>query len=194
MQLTVRGVPCIYYGEEIGMTDSKLPYKTALDPIPHLYPGLTRGFVELADETLNRDDVRTPMQWDTTKQAGFSTANTTWLPVNSNYNNVNVSMEEKDSTSLLKTIKRLLQIRNNTPALSHGSLTLINNGLPKGVLGYTRQYGANTYTVLLNFSNKIQQCTTANNNHLLYGLHNTDSYAAGVVTLAPYGAVIIAGN
>ena len=91
LQLTVRGIPCIYYGEEIGMTDGRIARRHAQDPIPHEF-GLVPEFVfDLHGVTINRDQVRTPMQWDSSMNAGFSQAARTWLPVNPDHAVVNVA-------------------------------------------------------------------------------------------------------
>ena len=191
LQLTVRGVPCMYYGEEIGMTDSKLPYKTALDPIPQLYPGLSRGLVELADETLNRDDVRTPMQWDTTANAGFSSAAKTWLPVNQNYSMVNVKTEEKNDSSMLNFIRQLLALRNKMPVFSRGNITLINDGLPSGVLAYKRGLNNTEVMVLINFSGSAKEVQIPQGYHALLSVHKTDVLNGEKVVLNAYGGMVI---
>ena len=67
LQLTVRGVPCMYYGEEIGMTNAKIPFAQALDPIPHKFKSIPRFVFDMLGMTLNRDEVRTPMQWNESK-------------------------------------------------------------------------------------------------------------------------------
>jgi oligo-1,6-glucosidase/alpha-glucosidase len=191
LQLTVRGVPCMYYGEEIGMTDSKLPYKTSLDPIPHLYPGLSRGLVELADETLNRDDVRTPMQWDTSANAGFSAAAKTWLPVNGNYSNVNVKSEEKNDSSMLSFIRQLLTLRNRMPVFSRGNITLINEGLPSGVLGYKRALNNTEVMVLINFSGSAKEMQIPQGYHALLSVHKKDALNGEKVALNAYGGIVL---
>lgn len=194
MQLTVRGVPCMYYGEEIGMSDSKIPYRTSLDPIPHLYPGLSRGIVELADETLNRDDVRTPMQWDSTNNGGFSTATKTWLPVNDSYHQLNVAAEEKNDSSLLSFNKKVMVLRNSTVAFRRGSLTLLDKELPTGVLGYERKINGETYLVLLNFSGSKKQISLDDHYKALLSIHQADSVSGDKVSLAPYGGIIMSQN
>jgi glycosidase len=191
MQLTVRGVPCMYYGEEIGMSDSKLPYKTSLDPIPHLYPGLSRGIVNLADETLNRDDVRTPMQWDTTKNAGFSTATKTWLPVNDSYRSVNVASEEKNDSSLLSFIKKVMALRNKMPVFSRGDLTLINENLPAGILAYKRKLNDTEVIVLLNFTDSAKDIRVPNGYTSILSIHNIDRASGGQVHLTCYGGMVL---
>ena len=149
LQFTARGVPCVYYGEEIGMTNLKLPFKTALDPIPRKYTFAPRFIFDWLDVTVNRDEVRTPMQWDGTRNAGFSSAEKTWLPVHPNYAEVNVENETRDEDSLLNTFKRLLKFRRENEAMQAGSLEFLG-GLPPNVLGFTRGSRA----VLLNFDER----------------------------------------
>jgi len=150
LQLTVRGVPCIYYGEEIGMTDSKFPFGAAIDPIPHKFKFVPRIVLDAIGLTINRDEVRTPMQWNGTMNAGFSSAHKTWLPVHKNHKAINVDVESKDTDSLLNVIRGLLKIRREESAFSEGILELMEN-LPRNVLGFKRKSGMNEFIVLLNF-------------------------------------------
>ncbi len=152
-QLTVRGVPCMYYGEETGMTDSRFPFASALDPIPHKFTFAPRFIFDLLGVLINRDEVRTPMQWNGTRNAGFSSAQKTWLPVHENFANVNVEQEIQDKDSLLSTVQALLKLRNEETTLQEGSLELIE-GLPENVLGYSRAKGEEKIIVLLNFGNQ----------------------------------------
>jgi len=156
LQLTVRGVPCLYYGEELGMPNSKLPFHTAFDPIPHKFKFLPRLVFDALELTINRDEVRTPMQWDITQNAGFSSAEKTWLPLHTNYKMVNVEKQSKADDSLLNTIRTLLKIRKFEKALHSGSLKLIEN-LPKNVLGYTREFENERLVVLLNFDEQEKE-------------------------------------
>jgi len=152
LQLTVRGVPCMYYGEEIGMTNLPLPFNTALDPIPHKFKFVPRFIFDMLGLTINRDEVRTPMQWDATKNAGFSSAEKTWLRVHENYRKVNVEDEDKEYDSLINAIRALLRIRIEEKSLREGTLELMNN-LPDGVLGYARKFENEKVVILLNFDN-----------------------------------------
>ncbi len=149
-QLSVRGVPCMYYGEEIGMADSKLPFASALDPIPHKFTFAPRFVFDWLGLLINRDEVRTPMQWNGTRNAGFSSAPETWLPVHGNFKEVNVEQESKDKDSLLTTVQALLKLRKEETTLTEGSLELIE-GLPENVLGYSRTKDTEKIIVLLNF-------------------------------------------
>ena len=152
-QLTVRGVPCMYYGEEIGMTDARIPFKKGLDPIAQKMKKVPRFLFDLAGETPNRDELRTPMQWDSSFNAGFSKAEKTWLPANKNLNIINVQTESTDENSLLNFIQRVLKIRNDTPAFKAGSLKLISQKeLPRNVLGYKRKLDGKEFYTIINFS------------------------------------------
>lgn len=150
LQFTVRGVPCTYYGEEIGMTDLPMPFASALDPLPHKFKIVPRFIPDVMKFTVNRDEVRTPMQWDATANAGFSSARETWLPVHPNHKRVNVADEESDSQSLLNTFRSLIHLRKAHLSLREGSLTLLS-GLPKNTLGYARKLGQERFVILMNF-------------------------------------------
>jgi len=156
LQLTVRGVPCMYYGEEIGTTDSKLPFASALDPIPHKYTLLPRIGFHWLGLMVNRDEVRTPMQWDGTTNAGFSSAEKTWLPVHGTYNEINAEKEGRKEDSLLNVIRRLMKIRNEERSLREGSLEILK-GLPGGILGYVRKIENKEIAILLNFDEQTKE-------------------------------------
>jgi len=106
--LTPRATPLMYYGEEIGMRTTPPARKEDVqDPI---------GKIGWPEEK-GRDGERTPMQWDTTKNAGFSTADHTWLPIPPSAAQSNVSVESKDPHSIFSFYKRLLALRESEPAL-----------------------------------------------------------------------------
>lgn len=186
-QLTVRGVPCVYYGEEIGMEDLKIPYKDGLDPLAQKYKNIPRFISEIANETLNRDDLRTPMQWNTKKNAGFSSAENTWLPVNPNYLTTNVEAQLNTSSSMLHHFKNLLSIRNEHEAFQYGDLELIEIDFSKNILGYKRSLKAEEFIVLLNFSKKeIALPPNFAKGKLIYQLANSN-----LQQLNAWGALII---
>jgi oligo-1,6-glucosidase/alpha-glucosidase len=189
LQLTVRGVPCMYYGEEIGMTDSKFPFGTALDPIPHKFKFVPRIFLDSIGLTINRDEVRTPMQWDGTKNAGFSSAQKTWLPVHENHKTINVETEAQATNSLLNTIRKLLKIRNEEPAFSEGSLELLDN-LPKDVLGYKRKSVTDEFVVLFNFGIRDKEFEMEEGN-CIFRLSEKDTTKSNKVLLTGYGGIIL---
>lgn len=135
--LTLRGTPFIYQGQEIGMTNvewdsidkydevnSKAQYKFAL----------SEGFShQQAMECVNRfsrDNSRTPMQWDSSKNAGF-TSGKPWLSLNENFSGINVAAEGDDENSVLNWYKRLIEIRNSFTALTAGAFTPLLESDPR---------------------------------------------------------------
>ena len=119
MQMLQRGLPFIYQGQEIGMENVILKSIREVDDISTLDEYevcLREGFSE--EEALrivnrySRDNARTPVQWDSSKNAGFTTG-TPWLPVNPNYIKINVAEQEKDPESVLSYYKKLTALRKN---------------------------------------------------------------------------------
>lgn len=191
LQLTARGVPCMYYGEELGMTDGRIKYKNGLDPIAQKYKWVARFLTDLADETLNRDDVRTPMQWDSSANAGFTKSTTSWLPVNTDYQELNVATAQKHDSSLLNTVRQLLWLRKNSSALNYGSLNILSN-VPRQVLAFKRVHGAEEITVYLNLSAKAQIIKNEYSvGQLLFSLPFGYVPPDNKVILPAYGALII---
>ncbi|GAB4548065.1 MAG: alpha-glucosidase [Anaerolineales bacterium] len=176
LQLTARGVPCLYQGEEIGMTNLPLPFKTALDPITRKYKKYPRFIFDLLGATVNRDEVRTPMQWDESLNAGFSSAAQTWLPTHPNYKTLNVQRQSHESNSLLRLTQTLLQLRKERRALRDGKLRLIEN-LPSSILGYERIAENETLTILINFSSAPQSLERFSHQRLVFKI---DAAAVGL--------------
>jgi alpha-glucosidase len=189
LQLTVRGVPCMYYGEEIGMTNHNISFDSALDPIPHKFKYVPRFIFDLLGLTINRDEVRTPMQWDGTRNAGFSSAEKTWLPVHENYNAINVEVENREENSLLNVIRALLKIRKSERALREGSLEILK-GLPEGVLGYARETDEEKIVILLNFNEQIESLQMEFSECLLK-LFDKDKANNKAIRLNGFGGVIL---
>ncbi|HYP38981.1 MAG TPA: alpha-amylase family glycosyl hydrolase [Chloroflexia bacterium] len=142
MLLTLRGMPTCYYGDEIGMADVDIPQERVQDPAGLNTPGLGLG----------RDPERTPMQWDSTPYAGFSTVEP-WLPVAANYPEVNVAAQWNDPTSMLTLFRSLITLRKDTPALAVGSYAQVDAGHPD-IFAYIREHESTRIVVMLNFSNQ----------------------------------------
>lgn len=176
LQLTIRAVPCIYSGEEIGMTNGNIPLKKGKDPLAKVYNWIPQFIVNQLPVGINRDNCRTPMQWNTNKNAGFSTADKTWLPVNTDISERNVAIQQKDEHSLLNVFKHLLQIRKINPALQSGSLEIIPTG-NKQILAYTRTLGGEKLLVLLNFSNsKITNHISTPIKEVLFSINSNPTF------------------
>jgi alpha-glucosidase len=133
--LTLRGTPTMYYGDEIGMRDVAIPPDRVQDPYERNVPG--RG----------RDPVRTPMQWDDTPGAGFTTG-APWLPLAEEHRLVNVARQQRDPASLLVLYRRLLALRRAEPALSVGEYRPLEAG--RDLLAYVREHEGRRLLVGLN--------------------------------------------
>ena len=182
----------MYQGEEIGMTDTKLPMRDALDPIAHKYKSVPRFIFDLAGETINRDEMRTPMQWDSSKNAGFSSAEKTWLPVHTNFSEVNVDKETSDENSLLKLVQQVLKIRKEMPAINSGTLELISKGeFPKGIFAYRRKHENEEVMVLLNFCKQKKEFVLSGDWKNIFSINKSDILMNGKICLDTYGAVIL---
>ena len=198
LQLTARGVPFVYYGEEIGMSNHRLPLKTAKDPIGQKYSWIPQFIVNLLTRggsfSLNRDDCRTPMQWGSSLNAGFCSEEIEpWLPVSPGHETKNVDHETSDPDSLLNCYRTLLQLRRTTPALHSGSMHLLSPFLfGSGVLSYQRIHNEQVVQIWLNFSNKphrigeVRACA-----ELLFStMTKTDPLRNSALSLEPYHGVI----
>ncbi len=149
--LTLRGLPIIYYGEELGMEDTPVPPERLQDPIGKARPDLNIG----------RDPERTPMQWDASANAGFSPPGVqTWLPVAENYRQVNVEVQRRDPTSTLNLYKALLKLRRANPALHQGDIHFIDR-TPDDVLAYTRRAGGQAILTAINFGENAYELDLA---------------------------------
>jgi glycosidase len=144
--LTLRGTPTLYYGDEIGMADVPIPTEQQQDPWGRRVPGL------------GRDPCRTPMQWSPELHAGFSSPQTPqlWLPLDTNYQEVNVEYELADPLSILNLYRRLLAYRRATPALQWGSYQAMN-GVPEACFVFLRQVKDRRILIALNFSSQEQR-------------------------------------
>jgi alpha-glucosidase len=146
LELTTRGTPQMYYGEELGMrTTDPARVEDVRDPIGKLGWPKEKG----------RDGERTPMQWDSKPQAGFTTVKKPWLPIPPTSSKYNVETESKDPDSIFNAYKRLLSLRKTEPALRDGAQIGINND-DQNVFAYVRTTGDANIVVALNMSGKTQ--------------------------------------
>jgi len=142
--LTTRATPQMYYGEELGMrTTTPTRIEDVKDPVGRTGWPKDKG----------RDGERTPMQWDGSANAGFSTASKTWLPVPRSASQYNVATEVADPDSIFNFYKHVIALRRELPALRGGGYVAVNRDDPN-VLSYLRrgQDGADSVLVALNMS------------------------------------------
>ncbi|MFI1388038.1 alpha-glucosidase [Streptomyces griseoaurantiacus] len=153
-----RGTPYVYQGEELGMTNH--PFETIADfrDIEALgqYAEATRKEGRTPEEVLTvlrargRDNARTPMQWDTSPHAGFTTGRP-WLAVNPNHDRINAAAQYEDPDSVYHYYRRLIELRHTEPAVADGDFRML---LPhdERVYAFTRRLGATELLVLGNFT------------------------------------------
>jgi len=142
--LTLRGTPTCYYGDEIGMQNVPIPHEQLRDPVARFSP------------EHSRDYERTPMQWSTSANAGFTAPNVQpWLPIASDYKTYNVETEQHEPHSLLLFTRSLLALRHTLPALSTGSYVSLDQE-NSACFFYLRQHNEQRYLVALNVSAQEQ--------------------------------------
>lgn len=144
--LTLRGTPTIYYGEELGMQNVHIPPELVQDPQEKNIPGLG----------LNRDPERTPMQWDDSENAGF-TSGKPWLPLAPDFREFNVKAEQEDTDSFLSYYKKLIQLRQSEKALNVGDFIPVH--ADERLMAYERKFNGSRFLIVLNFTNSNQDFT-----------------------------------
>jgi trehalose-6-phosphate hydrolase len=156
--LTARGVPFIYQGDELGMTDIYIKdIKDMRDVAGILAYEKTIKDGKSKEEALKianeatRDKGRNPMQWNKGKYAGFSTSRP-WLPINDNYTEINAEDQISDSNSILNFYKKFISIRKSMPSLLGGKYRLLKK--QDEVIYYLRETDDSKSVVFLNFSDK----------------------------------------
>ncbi|GIF09322.1 alpha-glucosidase [Actinoplanes siamensis] len=194
-----RGTPYVYQGEELGMTNH--PFRGIEDFRDIEALGQYRQAVELEgrnpEEVLTvlrargRDNARTPMQWDDSPHAGFTTG-TPWLAVNPNYPEINAAAQRRDPDSVFHYYRRLIELRHSEPAVADGDFTML---LPddERLYAFTRRLGDTELLVIGNFTGgtvpaEIDDAAGWSGAELL--LTNLPGASSGSLTLAPWQAVV----
>ena len=152
----MQGTPYIYQGEELGMTNIRLRIEQYKDvEIRNFYQDrIAKGYShEAVMESIyarGRDNARTPMQWDSSKNAGFTTGDP-WLPVNGNYKQINAETALQDQNSIFYYYQKLIQLRKNHSVFRDGDFTLL---YPENadVFAYTRENREGKMLVVCNFT------------------------------------------
>ncbi len=177
LELTLPGLPTIYNGDEIGMEDGKILPHQVRDP-------------SATEEMGGRDPQRTPMQWDATKNAGFTTGEP-WLPVAESSTKNNVAQQMDDDESFLSLYQMLLHLRHIDPVLVSGSFDLID--VVNDMLVYQRSGDDRTYLVVLNFANESRSVQVPKGDVLfLTNRGDVEEYDEhGELTLKAHSAVLI---
>jgi len=163
--MTLRRTPCIYNGSEFGMTnvafDDLNDYRD-IETLNNAKIWETEGkdlneFLKLV-HIQGRDNARTPVQWNTSKNGGFTTG-TPWIKVNPNYTKINAEIAVNDEKSIFHFYRQLIQLRRLMPVLIYGNYQVIDNDHAE-IYAYTRSLEGETILVLLNFSDTITKFET----------------------------------
>lgn len=183
--LTAKGVPFIYYGEEIGMQNIKVnSIEEMMDVQGRIHYNLALKKGETKEEALklgnkhNRDKSRSPMQWDDTEFSGFSEKKS-WIKVHEDYRFLNVATLERDAYSLLNEYKKLIKLRNTEPVLQYGQYKQLS--FQNDVIAFTRIYKGETIKCYFNFGEMTKNIT----------LKKSETILLGSLTIAPNKYLII---
>lgn len=152
-----KGTPFIYQGQEIGMTNTVFNSLSEFQDVKSVNEGKEKLEAGMCEKTVleilsntSRDNARTPMQWDDSLNAGFTTGKP-WLKVNSNYKNINVQSQTKDENSIYNHYKKLISLKKNSKTLTHGEFKLVLED-DKHVFAYLRELDNERYLILSNLS------------------------------------------
>jgi oligo-1,6-glucosidase len=197
--LSMRGTPYAYFGDELGMTNIDMPNikdYVDIDAIGKYQTALNQGSdMDEFMKELNyssRENSRTPMQWDDTKHAGFTTG-TPWKQVNPNYKTINVERQDKDANSVLNHFRKMVSLRNQNKTLVYGKYQILQEEHPQ-VYAYTRTSEKRKFLVLLNFSEReasIELEELGNKQDILINNYNILEEKEKTAILQPYQALIM---
>lgn len=156
----MQGTPYVYQGEELGMCNAYFDQLEDYRDIESLnaYKELTETCGVSHEEMMgylkriSRDNARTPMQWDDSANAGFTTG-TPWIKVNSNYPKVNAKQEVSDPDSVFSYYKKLIRLRHENEIIVYGDYELLAPE-DEALFIYTRMLGTQRLMVLCNFTEK----------------------------------------
>lgn len=158
MYFMMEGTPFIYQGQELGMTNTKFNNIEEYNDVraKSVYEDKIKSgrTIEEALRELNassRDNTRTPMQWDSSKNGGFTVGNP-WIKVNENYEDINVEKQLKDSNSVLNFYKNIIKVRKENECLIYGSYNLILKE-DKNIFAYERILDDKKFLIITNLSN-----------------------------------------
>lgn len=190
----MKGTPYIYQGEEIGMTNCPISTIDEVDDIEsinmyneRLGQGYTKEAIIESINAKGRDNARTPMQWDNSANAGFTTG-TPWLHVNPNYPEINVEQSLADEDSVFYTYKKLIELRKEHAIVVWGEYELIEE-TEEEVFAYYREFSGEKWLVVANFSESKQTFTLEEEiGEVLVHNYHTSLPKSGEVSLKPYEA------
>lgn len=159
MYFLMQGTPFIYQGQEIGMTNTRFASLADFDDVSAKNKAIDLKRMGMSDAEIiafltrtGRDNSRTPMQWDSSPHAGFST-HQPWLKVNPNFEMINVENQLHDPQSVLNFYRQMIHLRKREKALVYGRYDLLLDDHEQ-IYAYSRLYGDERFVVLCNMSGK----------------------------------------
>ena len=195
----MQGTPYVYQGEELGMTNcpfNKLENLRDLESINAFHELTEQGKISEEDmlAAINykgRDNARTPMQWDDSAYAGFSTAEP-WIMVNPNYTKINAKDQVSREDSVFKYYQKLIRLRHNSDLIVYGTYDLILDD-DKDIYAYTRTLGDEKLIVYCNFSENTREVELPEEftNGKIFISNYNDAAVNEKITLRPYEAIVI---
>lgn len=195
----MQGTPYIYQGEELGMTNIKLETIDEYDDIEsknmykdRIIKGYSNDEIMKSIYAKGRDNARTPMQWDDSENAGFTTG-TPWFKVNKNYKEINAKNEMKNKNSVFNHYKKLIDIRKDNEIIIYGDYKLLNPE-DKNVFAYERSLNGEKILVVCNFySNEVEFKYNGkyNSYDLLISNYKDITGTIENIKLKPYEAIMV---
>ena len=198
----MKGTPYIYQGEELGMTNVRFDDINDYNDIESLNmykDRLSKGYShnEIMESIYakGRDNARTPMQWDDSENAGFTTG-TPWLAVNKNYDKINAKQCLQDENSIFNHYKKLIDIRKNNDTIIYGDYKLLCED-DENIFAYVRELNGDKILVVCNFYDKDVEFKFEgdfNYSKVLLSNYNDSSKMIEKLKLRPYEAVMYRFN
>ena len=205
----MQGTPYVYQGEELGMTN--YPFSDIRDfrdvESINAYHEYTETLHVDSDKMISylrnksRDNARTPMQWDETDEAGFTTG-VPWMPVNPNYKVINAAAQIGDEDSVYNYYRKLISLRKEHPIIVNGDFELVGED-DADVFVYLRHWKDQILWVACNFTDRMQKIVSPSSNHAEYRKWHVicdnyspsgDAFEKDQIELQPYEAVAVLGN
>jgi oligo-1,6-glucosidase len=195
--LTYRGTPFIFQGEELGMTNYPFKDMTEIkDVTAHIQFAALIQEQKLSDSAAfkivssgTRDNARTPLQWDGSKNAGFTGAANPWLAVNPNYVDINAASEMADTGSILNYYKKLILLRKANPSLIDGAFEDIDPG-DSSTYAFTRTMRKEQWLIILNMTGKTVTFQTKKPGTLILSNYRSGVTDDSSPVMRPYEARI----
>ena len=191
----LKGTPYVYQGEELGMTNAyfdKLEDYRDIESINAFHQYVDNGLVKAEDmmrylKEISRDNARTPMQWDASPNAGFTTG-TPWIRVNPNYKEINARAAVSDPDSVFHYYQELIRLRHTLPVIVYGKFEgLLEDS--ETIYAYRRLLDGQVLTVACNFTDQEQACDLCEDPAAKELISNYKTHKTG--TLQPYEARVI---